>query len=123
MITVFYDGACGLCKKEIRLYQRLDKDRRISWIDISQSTATLEQYNIAPLDALYELHVIDGFGRVFTGIEAFLTLWRELAYFKYLAPIVVLPGVKQFARGAYHLFVWWHARKLRVCHPDHKPPA
>jgi len=122
MITVFYDGACGLCKNEIGLYRRLDKARRILWVDISQSTTELDQHEIDPLAALYELHVIDGFGRLFTGVEAFLTLWRELPYFKYLAPIIALPGVKHLARLAYRLFVWWHARKPNVCHPDHNRP-
>ena len=34
MITVFYDGGCGLCHKEIAYYQRIAPKDRFVWVDL-----------------------------------------------------------------------------------------
>ena len=34
-IEVFYDGDCPLCTREVRLLRRLDKRKRIRFVDIA----------------------------------------------------------------------------------------
>lgn len=33
--TVYYDGACGVCSREVALYRRLDRAAAIRWHDVS----------------------------------------------------------------------------------------
>ena len=42
--TVFYDGGCPLCKKEISHYMGLDTDCSIVWIDITEQDFVLKSY-------------------------------------------------------------------------------
>ena len=37
MITVFYDGKCGLCSKEINHYRKVAPSGIFSWQDITES--------------------------------------------------------------------------------------
>ena len=39
-LTVWYDGACPLCTREIALMRRLDRARRIEFVDVSDDGAT-----------------------------------------------------------------------------------
>ncbi len=32
---VYFDGACPLCRREISLYRKLDKEGVISWVDVA----------------------------------------------------------------------------------------
>ena len=36
-LTVFYDGACPLCRREIAFYRRRRGAARIRWLDISRA--------------------------------------------------------------------------------------
>ena len=55
MITVFYDGACGLCSKEINYYRRIAPKGVFDWQDVTVSTAALDQQGIGLTDALMQL--------------------------------------------------------------------
>lgn len=33
--VAFYDGGCGLCRREIAHYRAIDRDNRIEWVDIN----------------------------------------------------------------------------------------
>jgi len=56
---LFYDGSCPLCKKEINHYVSIDKDKKVDWIDISNDTLLLKQFEISHSAAMKQLHVID----------------------------------------------------------------
>ena len=44
-VTVFYDGGCALCSKEIAHYVRLDRVRqRMRWIDITRNEHRLTEH-------------------------------------------------------------------------------
>lgn len=46
-ITCYHDGACPLCRLEIRAMQRLDVRQAIHWVDISQDRDALEQAGLS----------------------------------------------------------------------------
>ena len=112
---VFYDGNCPLCNKEINIYKKLDTGSKFDWIDINTNQKLLDEYNLSFIDTMKIFHVIDNTGTVQKGVDGFLVIWRELAYWKILYFIVRLPLIKQLAKIAYHWFAIWRFKKNCNC--------
>ena len=86
--TVFFDGACALCRREIAHYRRLPGADRLSWIDISEAEEVLEQYGLSRDAAMARLHVLDAAGNWQTGAWGFAELWSHLRAYRWLAVIL-----------------------------------
>ena len=92
---VFYDGACPLCSKEVKLYKKLaandrihnkyNDDADIEWIDISKSQTELKEEGIKYADAMQLMHVKDASGVHQVGIDAVLTVWDQIPYYRKLS--------------------------------------
>ncbi|MEM7259210.1 MAG: DUF393 domain-containing protein, partial [Pseudomonadota bacterium] len=87
-VTMFYDGGCPLCDREVAHYKRLDTANKVAWVDIDENTAALKPHGITLEAAMRRLHVTDRNGQLVTGAFAFHTLWRELPYYRWLARVV-----------------------------------
>jgi predicted DCC family thiol-disulfide oxidoreductase YuxK len=83
--TVFYDGGCPMCSREINHYRRLDRSGSIRWIDVSRETQLPGNYGVTTEQALRRFHVLDGDGAWHTGAYGFLELWSTLPYYRRLA--------------------------------------
>jgi predicted DCC family thiol-disulfide oxidoreductase YuxK len=73
-LTVWYDGACPLCRREIALMRRLDRRAAISFIDVANGDAA------CPVDRgalLARFHAREG-DRLVSGAEAFAAMWRAI---------------------------------------------
>ena len=46
-VTLFWDGGCPLCTKEILYYQELDQERRVDWVDITRQQDRLQAAGIS----------------------------------------------------------------------------
>lgn len=104
-ITVFYDGACGVCSTEIAYY-RTQADERVSFVDIAAADFDATRFG-RPREAFQkELHVCDANGRFFTGVEAFRRLWEAIPspFYPLLSSFVGLPGINLAARTGYSVF-------------------
>ena len=115
MITVFYDDRCGVCAKEIAYYQRISPEGVFFWEGISKNQSTLQRLNISPVDALMSLHVKDHSGSLYNGVDAFITIWRYLPYFKWLSIVVSLPIVYHSASWLYSFFAKYRFARLPHC--------
>lgn len=76
-VTVFFDGACPLCVKEISLLKRLDKREHIAFVDVSPPDAA----EFCPIDQrklLARFHVEGSDGRLIDGAEAFTEAYAQL---------------------------------------------
>ncbi len=104
-ITVFYDGACGVCSTEMDYY-KTQADERVSFVDIAAADFDAARYDRTPDDFLKMLHVCDAQGQFFTGVEAFRRLWEALPspFYPMLSGFVGLPGVNLAARTGYAVF-------------------
>ncbi len=74
-LTIWYDGACPLCIREIALMQRLDRRERIAFVDVAAGDAP------CPLDRqlmLARFHATTAAGETLSGAAAFAAMWREL---------------------------------------------
>ena len=115
MITVFYDGKCGLCSKEIKHYRNIAPDGVFDWQDITVSTDDLQNAGISISEGLKLLHAMDNNGRLYVGVEAFILIWKQLKRWQILALFVSLPLIRQIANLAYRTFAGWRFRRLQHC--------
>lgn len=103
--TVFYDGDCPLCSREIALYKRLDKAKKINWIDINHSQVELSAEGIDYQDAMTLMHVKDSEGNVQIGIKGIMALWKQLPYYQRLVlDLNRLPFIYRLLGKAYIFF-------------------
>ena len=101
--TTLYNGACPVCGREIRRYQRLDAMRGggLAWHDVARSPERLRGLGL-DLEAVKErLHVIDADGRIHVGVDAFAVIWAELPGHRWLSAIVAAPVLRPVAVFLY----------------------
>ena len=115
MLTVYYDGKCGLCRREIEYYKRVASADRFVWLDIATDPASLVDLDISQADALRRLHARDASGVVYVGVAAFIAIWQGLNYWRYLAMIVNLPFLKPLAAFTYDRFADYRFSRLTHC--------
>ena len=115
MIEIFYDGKCGLCRKEIDYYRRHAKMGVFVWRDIATDPSCLLVHNISQADALRRLHARDASGAWHIGVDAFIVIWRQIGVWKLLAILVSTPGIKQLADTAYNRFADYRFARLDHC--------
>ena len=52
MITVFYDGKCGLCSREIGHYMKISPPTTFIWRDIANEPQHLKKINVSQSERL-----------------------------------------------------------------------
>ncbi len=113
MITVFYDGKCGLCSREIVHYKHIAPEGVFEWIDIIIMPVPFVQRGFEVKAGLKALHVEDDSGIMHQGVDAFIVIWRKLPRFwPYLAFLISLPIVLPLAKKIYDLFAEWRFKKM-----------
>ena len=115
MIEVFFDGKCGLCSREIAYYQNIAPSGIFAWMDIATDASPLAAHQISQADALRHLHVRDEAGEWHIGAAAFLVIWQQLRYWRFLAILVGLPMIRQIAAMVYNCFADYRFAKLAHC--------
>ena len=103
-LTVYYDGACPLCRREVALYRRLDRHGRIAWDDVSRPDAE-PGCGLTREAALQRFHARHPDGRLESGAAAFVAVWRQLPGFSRAAPLAAWPPVLRLLEGAYRNFL------------------
>ena len=102
-VTVYFDGSCPLCRREISLYQRSESDARLRWHDVSQCVP--DAPGLSPEIAMARFHVRDAQGQLHSGARAFVVLWRQLPGWRWLTLLAALPGVTPLLEWAYVQFL------------------
>jgi len=110
-LTVFYDGACPVCSREVGLYRKLDKNCAVRWHDVSADAGDLELDGVTQADALARLHARLSDGRLVTGVQAFIAVWERIPGFRRLAPIARWAPVRWALERGYD---WYAPRRTRL---------
>jgi demethoxyubiquinone hydroxylase (CLK1/Coq7/Cat5 family) len=106
-LTVLYDGACPLCRREIAVYQGLqpiNAAKTVAFADVSHTDCPLPSGGERS-DYLARFHVQRADGQVLSGAAAFVALWATLPGWRYLAMVARLPGVTPALELVYKAFL------------------
>lgn len=103
-LKVWFDADCPLCRREIRLLQRLDKQNRIHFIDLR---AAAEDCPVDRGEMLKRLHAQYPEGRTVSGAEAFAAMWRRI-------PLLRPLGLAARWRPALSVLEWLYIRFLKI---------
>lgn len=118
-IYIFFDGQCGLCRREINHYKRIAPRDQFSFIDITQDQALFKQLGLTIEDGLKLLHVQTSDGVIHRGVDAFIVIWQQLPYWHYLARMASFPMIKPILSLFYRIFAHWRYKRLGYgCHLD-----
>jgi predicted DCC family thiol-disulfide oxidoreductase YuxK len=83
--TVYFDGMCPVCSREIATYRQLRGGDGIEWVDASRCDATQLSAGLDRAGALKRLHVQSADGTLLSGAAAFVEIWRHLPAFAWIA--------------------------------------
>lgn len=109
-ITVWYDGDCPLCIREIALMKRLDKREAIDFVNLASTETT------CPLDRslmLERFHAKEN-GQVLSGAAAFAAMWRAIPVLRPLGILARLPWVLSLLEFIYRIFLRFRPRLQRL---------
>ena len=123
-LTVFFDGGCPLCKREMNHYMRLHSKYcklvpTVDFYDISSRPLhpELERRGITKEDTMKRIHALSESGVVVKNFEAFQQLWLRLPYWHVIGKLGHLPFIPPIANMVYS--IWADRRfEMRVHLPD-----
>jgi len=104
VITVFYDGKCGLCSREIEFFKRRTPRSSVVFRDIARDPDALDGREITQAEALMIMHVEDEAGQVHLGVDAFAVMWGQYRGWSLLTKTVSSPLVYPLAKSLYRYF-------------------
>jgi len=116
-LTVWFDGSCPLCRREMALMKRLDRRQAIEFIDVSGTDVSDCPLDKAELLARFHAHEN---GRLLSGASAFAALWRAIPLLRPLGLVARVPLVLALLERAYVAFLRVRPRlqrlaRLRAC--------
>ena len=119
-LTVYFDGSCPLCRREIALYRRLPQAAQLAWVDVSAGQALGEDLSCAA--AMARFHVRDPQGRLLSGAAAFSLMWRQFPGWRWLGYLSAWPLLSWVFELAYRAFLPVRPRLQRIVRRlDRKP--
>lgn len=102
-LTVWFDGGCPLCIREIALMRRLDRRGSISFIDVAGPDSVCP---IDRSDLLARFHAREN-GVMLSGAAAFAAMWRAI-------PLLRPLGLAARNRLVLRALEWLYVRFLAV---------
>ena len=119
-LTIFYDGTCPICAREMRALKQYDKANRIILVDIFHPD--FEHYpQIDAQKAATVLHALDEYDRLWLGLDVTYQAWKLVGKGWMYAPLR-WPVIRIFADMFYNIFAkhrytisYWLTGKKRTC--------
>lgn len=104
-LTVYFDGACPVCSREIAFYRRQAETSAIEWVDAAVCPVAALGADLSRERAMERLHVRTANGELTSGARAFTTLWRSIPRTALLGRLLDRRPVLTLLEGGYRLFL------------------
>jgi predicted DCC family thiol-disulfide oxidoreductase YuxK len=110
-ITVWFDGACPLCRREIAMMRRLDRRGAITFIDVASADG--DQCPIDRATLLDRFHAREG-ETIVSGAAAFAAMWRAIPILRPLGIAARVPVILASLERSYRAFLVVRPRLQRI---------
>jgi predicted DCC family thiol-disulfide oxidoreductase YuxK len=105
--TIFFDGECPLCSREIEMFQRRVTDGSLAYVDISDPKFQPAEFGVDAKLVHRQMHVRnDETGRMMIGLDALIAMWECVPGFRWLATLNRRPVFRQLGQVGYAIFAW-----------------
>lgn len=111
-LTVFYDGRCPLCVKEMRYLATLNVQGHLAFFDIHDATLAQRHPDINFYRANAYLHGKTESGAIITGLDVTYYTWKLVGKGFWFAPLR-WPIIKPLADICYRFFA---KHRVRISH-------
>ncbi|MFI0471779.1 thiol-disulfide oxidoreductase DCC family protein [Halomonas sp. HMF6819] len=108
-VTLYYDGHCPFCLKEVAWLEKHPRRQRIELVDIQASTFDAATVGCNFDDLMGKLHVKDRNEQCYIGMEASRALYAVLGY-RRMVGMSCLPGLRGVMDAGYRLFARYRVR-------------
>ena len=112
-VTVWFDGACPLCRREIAFLKRLDRRGRIAFIDVAPDDA-VEACPIDRANLLARFHARETGKSLVSGAAAFGVVYRQVPWLSPIGQLMRIPPLLWVAERAYRAFLRVRPRLQRL---------
>ena len=110
-LTVWFDGSCPLCRREMGLMKRLDRRGAIDFIDVAASPDA--DCPIGRTELLARFHAREN-GRLLSGAGAFAAMWRAIPLLRPLGQLARVPLALSLLERSYVAFLQVRPRLQRL---------
>jgi predicted DCC family thiol-disulfide oxidoreductase YuxK len=107
-ISVYYDGSCPLCSREISFYRKRRGAESVAWVDVSQPRNL--PADLSRAEAMARFHVRDANGRLVDGGYAFAELWKQFPVFRWAGVFFSSPATRWILALGYNVFLPFRPR-------------
>jgi predicted DCC family thiol-disulfide oxidoreductase YuxK len=103
--TVYFDGGCPVCSREIAMYQRQPGADAVRWVDVAHCDPLELGSGLSREAAMTRLHLRRPDGTLVSGAEAFTTLWRALPRWAWLGRMLGTGATLWLLEASYRTFL------------------
>lgn len=104
-LTVYFDGACPVCSREIAYYRRQPGADACAWVDAAACTEPALGPGLTRSAALGRFHVRRADGKLVDGMRGFAALWQVLPRTAWLGRLASFGPVPRLLDAAYRAFL------------------
>jgi len=109
-LTLYYDGHCPLCVREMDHLRAADTNQRLTLVDIQMDGFSERYPGIDPVAASNILHATTAEGELLLGLDVTYRAWALVGKGFWIAPLR-WPIIRWFADKAY---LWFARNRYRV---------
>lgn len=102
-LTVYFDGECPICRREIDLMKLFNRRGRLQFIDFSTSSYHPAYHGLNPCDLAKVIHARWADGTIITGVEVFSEMWEAIGL-RFVARLSRRPRINTLLIKAYSWF-------------------
>lgn len=99
-LTIIHNGKCPICAAEIGAYRRQAEAQGLPLNFVDLTEADMTPFGLSADQAARRLHVVQD-GRLYSGIDGFVRLWRALPKTRWIAGLVDRPVLRPLAALIY----------------------
>lgn len=86
--TLYYDGGCPVCVREVAMYRRQAGAEAVCWVDVARCETPELGAGLTRETAMARLHLRRPDGSLVSGAAAFTSLWRVLPRWAWLGRLL-----------------------------------